>query len=138
LDVLPRQVAGAGCAPANHAASGRRRPDAPRARAPSDLSQLLVGRFESGAATEHDLEAIQATLLPAYYNGLAEEGVDADPQRVESGWAIALAVRSVFSALLLDHRSDLDENARAELLAGRAAACRFGLDLALQVANRIA
>jgi hypothetical protein len=42
------------------------------------------------------------------------------------------------SALLLDHRSDLDENARAELLAGRAAACRFGLDLALQVANRIA
>ncbi len=103
----------------------------------SDLSQLLVGRFESVAATEHDLQSIQAALLPAYCNGLAEEGVDADPQQVESGWAIALAVRSVFSALLLDHRPDLDETARAELLAGRAAACRFGLDLALQVANRI-
>lgn len=104
----------------------------------SDLSQLLVGRFESGAATEQDLEAIPAALLPAYCDGLAEEGADVDPGEVEAGWAIALAVRSVFSALLVDHRADLDRVALDELLASRAAACRFGLDLALRVADRIA
>lgn len=104
----------------------------------ADLSQLLVGRFESGAATEDDLAAIQAVLLPAYCDGLADEGVDADPLQVEAGWAIALAVRSVFSALLVDPGLELDDDAREQLLAGRAAACRFGLDLALEVAGRIA
>lgn len=103
----------------------------------ADLSQLLVGRFESGAATQRDLDAIHTVLLPAYCDGLAEEGLEVDPQLVEAGWAIALAVRSVFSALLLDHRSDLDPAARDELLARRAVACRFGLDLALGVADRI-
>lgn len=103
----------------------------------SDLGQLLVGRFESGAAIEGDLDAIQGVLLPAYCHGLADEGVEVDPQLVEAGWAIALAVRSVFSALLIDHRPDLDEVGRDELLARRAVACRFGLDLALGVAQRL-
>lgn len=104
----------------------------------SDLSQLLAGRFESGVATGRDLDAIQAVLLPAYCDGLADEGVSVDPQHVEAGWAIALAVRSVFSALILDHRADLDQAARHELLTRRALTCRFGLDLALGVADRIA
>ena len=103
----------------------------------SDLSQLFVGRFESGAASVDDLDAIAAALLPAYCDGLADEGVDADPADVEAGWAIALAVRSVFSELLVDQRVDLDDEARTELLLTRAAACRFGIDLALRVADRI-
>jgi hypothetical protein len=103
----------------------------------SDLGQLLVGRFESGAATEDDLDAIGTTLLPAYLEGLADEGVDIDPQVVEAGWAISLAVRSVFSALVVDHRPDLDPTARDRLLARRALTCRFGLDLALTTANRL-
>lgn len=104
----------------------------------SDLSQLLVGRFESGAANEHDLAEIQTVLLPAYLDGLAQEGVNVAPHQVEAGWAIALAVRSVFSALILDHRTDLDHAARDELFARRALTCRFGIDLALNVADRIA
>ncbi len=103
----------------------------------SDLGQLLVGRFESGAATEHDLDAIRTTLLPAYLDGLADEGLDVDPDLVEAGWAIALAIRSVFTALLVDHRPDRDPAAHNELLARRALTCRFGLDLALDVANRL-
>lgn len=103
----------------------------------SDLSQLLVGRFESGAATEHDLTAIRTTLLPAYLDGLADEGIDADPRDVEAGWAIALAIRSVFTALAVDHRTDLDPTARDQLLARRALTCRFGLDLGLRVADRL-
>jgi len=37
-----------------------------------------------------------------------------------------------------DLRSDLDQAARHELLTRRALTCRFGLDLALGVADRIA
>jgi hypothetical protein len=103
----------------------------------SDLSQLLVGRFESGAATEHDLAAIRATLLPAYLDGLADEGLNVEPDLVKAGWAIALAIRSVFTALLVDHHPDRDPTARDQLLARRALTCRFGLDLALDVANRL-
>ena len=103
----------------------------------SDLSQLFVGRFESGAATADELQSITTTILPAYLDGLAQEGTHADPEAVEAGWAIALAVRSMFSALILDHRPDLDQTAHDELMANRALACRFGLDLALGVAHRI-
>lgn len=104
----------------------------------SDLGQLLVGRFESGAADVEDLDAIQSVLVPAYCEGLAVEGVDADPVQVEAGWATAFAVRSVFSALLLDHLPDLDDAARTDLLARRAVTCRFGIDLALRAAARLA
>ncbi|MEZ5262879.1 MAG: hypothetical protein R2755_14165 [Acidimicrobiales bacterium] len=41
----------------------------------------------------------------------------------------------MFSALVLDHRPDLEGDARAELLRRRAAVARFGLDLALDVAG---
>jgi hypothetical protein len=102
----------------------------------SDLGQLLVGRFESGVATEDDLDAIQGVLLPAYVDGLRAEGLDVDPQLVEAGWAITLAVRSVFSALIIDHGLDFDQSGPDELLARRALACRFGIDLALGVADR--
>jgi hypothetical protein len=37
----------------------------------------------------------------------------------------------VFSTLVLDHRPDLDGDARADLLHRRAAVARFGLNLAL-------
>jgi hypothetical protein len=103
----------------------------------SDLSQLFVGRFESGAATADEFQSITTTVLPASLDGLAEDGADASPEAVEAGWAIALAVRSVFSALLLDHGPDLDQTGHDELMARRALACRFGLDLALRVASRI-
>jgi len=103
----------------------------------SDLSQLLVGRIESGAATADEFQSVTTTILPAYLDGLAQEGTHANPDAVEAGWAIALAVRSVFSELILDHRPDMDQAGRRELLARRALACRFGLDLALRVARRI-
>lgn len=101
----------------------------------SDLAQLLVGRFESGAAESDQIASIAATILDGFMNGLAAEGAAAAIDQVRAAWATHLAVRSAFSALVLDHRPDLDSNARADLLRRRAAVARFGLDLALDVAE---
>ncbi len=101
----------------------------------SDLGQLFVGRFESGAAPVEDLEPIARAVFDGYCAGLERSGVEVDPTSVEMSWAVHLAIRSVFSALLLDHRPDLGEVERLDLLRLRARVARFGIDLALRVAH---
>jgi tRNA A-37 threonylcarbamoyl transferase component Bud32 len=97
----------------------------------SDLGQLLVGRFEAG--TEHgDVESIATAILEGYLEGVGDAS---DPTSVERAWATHLAVRSVFSALVVDHRPDLDDEGRAALVARRARVARFGIDLALRHAT---
>jgi hypothetical protein len=101
----------------------------------SDLAQLLVGRFETGAAQIGDIPIIADAIVAGFLDGLAAEGSTATLDDVRTAWATHLAVRSVFSALVLDHRPDLEGDARAELLRRRAAVARFGIDLALDVAR---
>lgn len=101
----------------------------------SDLGQLLVGRFESGAAEVDELPVIAGMLLDGFVDGLAAAGSAVGVDEVRVAWATHLAVRSVFSALVLDHRPDLDGDVRADLLRRRAAVARFGIDLALEVAD---
>jgi hypothetical protein len=101
----------------------------------SDLSQLFVGRFESGAASIDDVEPIARTEFDGYCAGLARSGAEVDPTLVETAWAVHLAVRSVFSALVLDHRPDLGEVERLDLIQRRARVARFGIDLALRIAR---
>jgi hypothetical protein len=101
----------------------------------SDLAQLLVGRFETGAADIDDILAIAATIVDGFVDGLTAEGSTATLDDIRAAFATHLAVRSVFSALVLDHRPDLAGDARAELLRRRAAVARFGIDLALEVAR---
>ncbi len=102
----------------------------------SDLGQLLVGRFESGVAEVDEIPEIATAILRGFVDGLDAEGSTVTPGEVRAAWATSLAVRSVFSALVLDHRPDLDGDARADLLRRRAAVARFGLDLALRVVGR--
>jgi hypothetical protein len=97
----------------------------------SDLGQLLVGRFERGAET-NDVEVVAAAILEGFLDGV---GGASDAASVERAFATHLAIRSVFSALVVDHRPDLDDDARAALLARRAKVARFGLDLALRHAT---
>ena len=104
----------------------------------ADLGQLLIGRFESGDEDPALAATIADTIVAAYVEGAAGEGVALDPDDVELGFATHLAVRSVFSALVVDHRPDLDDAARAALTARRAQAARFGLDLAFRVLDRLA
>jgi hypothetical protein len=101
----------------------------------SDLGQLFVGRFESGAASIDDVEPIARTVFDGYCAGLARNGAEVDPTLIEIAWAAHLAIRSVFSALILGHRPDLGENERLELLQRRARVARFGIDLALRTAR---
>jgi hypothetical protein len=101
----------------------------------SDLAQLLVGRFETGAADIDDIPAIAAAIVDRFVDGLSAEGSTATLDDVRAAFATHLAVRSVFSALVLDHRPDLEGDARAELLRRRAAVARFGIDLAFDVAH---
>lgn len=101
----------------------------------SDLSQLFVGRFESGAASIDDVEPIAQTVFDGYCAGLVRSGAEVDPTLIEIAWAVHLAIRSVFSALILDHRPDLGEDERLDLLQRRARVARFGIDLALRIAR---
>lgn len=95
----------------------------------SDLGQLLAGRFESGLAEAAEVDRIAETLFDGYAEGLADEGHPVDRAQLELAWAVHLAVRSAFSALLVD-RPDLDDATRADLVGRRAALARFAVDLA--------
>jgi hypothetical protein len=99
----------------------------------ADLAQLLAGRFDAGTADPDDAPEIAAVLLDAYMEGLAQEGVHPDRRAVEAGWATHLAVRSVISSTVLDHRPDLDPDERAEMLRRRVAVARVGLELEAQL-----
>ena len=101
----------------------------------SDLAQLLVGRFESGVADVADIHPIAATILDGFLDGLETVGSHVSADAVRVAWATHLAVRSVFSALVLDHRPDLEADDRTDLLRRRAAVGRFGIDLGLDVAE---
>ena len=100
----------------------------------TDLGQLLAGRFESGAEDPSMVGPIGDAILDGYGEGLAAAGrpVVADELRV--AWATHLAIRSVFSALLIE-RDDLDDHALAELTVRRAALARYGFDLVASVAG---
>lgn len=100
----------------------------------SDLGQLFAGRFESGMADPADVATIATTILDGFLAGLDAVGRRIGPDQVRTAWATHLAVRSVFSLLILE-RDDLTDERRADLLVRRAALARAGLDLALEMAR---
>jgi tRNA A-37 threonylcarbamoyl transferase component Bud32 len=92
----------------------------------SDLAQLLVGRVDE--ADDLEAEALAPAIIDAYLDGVGDAS---DRDAVTRAFTTHLAVRSVFSALLVDEPG-LDESARAERLERRARLARFGLDAALR------
>jgi hypothetical protein len=99
----------------------------------ADLGQLLAGRFDTGQADPGDAPKIAAVLLDAYLEGLAEEGAHPEPVDVLAGWATHLAMRSAISSTVLDHRPDLHEDERTQMLERRVAVARIGLELEAQL-----
>jgi hypothetical protein len=98
----------------------------------SDLAQLVAGRYESGDAEVADLCDIAAAVDDGYGTGLVRAGVTIDVEQWRRAWATHLAVRSVFSALVVEPGGQPE--ARLELLRKRAALARFGIDFARRYA----
>ena len=97
----------------------------------ADLAQLFVGRFESGAQDPGTAPDVLTAVIEGYLAGAADEGAAAERPDVERSLVTHLAVRSLFSLLIVDHRHDLPLREREALLARRAQLGRFGIDLAL-------
>jgi hypothetical protein len=67
-----------------------------------DLGQLLVGLAHAGKSDPSALPDIDATIFPAYLEGLAAEDYRATAAQVRLGYLGALAARSALSALPLE------------------------------------
>ena len=100
----------------------------------SDLAQLVSGRFESGEADPATLAEVTGAVLDGYVDGLRTEGSTVDAGLVEEAFVATLAIRSVFSLLLVERGPGATDEEHGELLRRRAALGRYGLDLALNAA----
>jgi hypothetical protein len=81
------------------------------------------------------LAEIGDTILDGYAEGLAAADRPIVAHELRMAWATHLAIRSVFSALMIEPRPDLDDEALADLASRRAALARYGLDLVASVAG---
>lgn len=100
-----------------------------------DLAQLIAGRAETGELTPSGLRAIHAAIVPSYVRGLADEGATVDAEAVEAGYVGALVLRSVFTALPLEHLGDVEDARLRRLFLRRAAYARHLVDLARSTAE---
>jgi len=98
-----------------------------------DLGQLLAGLAQTGELDPTELPAIHAAIVPAYLEGLRNEGVDADPADVRTGYVGSLLLRSGFTGPPLELLGRSDEPGIADLFAQRARSTRFLLDLRREV-----
>ena len=98
-----------------------------------DLGQLLVGLAQTAEMDPTELPAIHAAIVPAYLEGLRNEGVDADPGDVRTGYVGSLLLRSGFTGPPLELLGRSDEPGVAGLFAQRARYTRFLLDLRREV-----
>ena len=96
----------------------------------SDLGQLLSGRIEVEGRPPGQSIALLEAVIDEYLTGLADEGMHVARDDVRRGCITYLAVRFVFSALLLEPGSGIPDVDRLER---RAALGRTGLDLALDL-----
>jgi hypothetical protein len=106
-----------------------------------DLGQLLVGLAHATGSDLSLLPVIDAEIFPAYLDGLAREGYDADPAQVRAGYLGSLAARSALCAIPVELLADgpADEPASPEVTAlftRRIRLTRLMLDLTRDVAGQ--
>ena len=96
-----------------------------------DLAQLLAGGGDAGRLDPAQLADVHATILAGYLNGLAAEGMDADPAQVELGYVATLVLRSAFTSIPVERLGLEPTDALRTLVARRLAYGRFLADLGL-------
>ncbi len=94
-----------------------------------DLSQLLVGDVQIGRQPASELASVETAILPAYVQGLEEEGCDVPESVVRRAHALQLMIFTGLSTLPFEHLESPPTPALQEDAAGRAAIARLSLDL---------
>lgn len=100
-----------------------------------DLGQLLVGDVQIGRRDATDLAARDATMLAAYRDGLAAEGVDVDAATLRRAHALQVALFTGLSALPFELLEVAPTPEVHRLAADRAAITSFCLDMLDQTAG---
>lgn len=67
-----------------------------------DLGQLLLGLANNDELPIDEMARLEPLVIEAYTEGLASVGVDVTSAQVREGYALSMAVRSMFTALGLD------------------------------------
>jgi hypothetical protein len=91
-----------------------------------DLGQLLIGRAHASLIPMTQLPGIADVILPAYVDGLAAQGIDADIEDVRYAFAGYLLIRSGFDGFLYTLMShDVDDQAARQAFDDRVDLERF-------------
>jgi len=94
-----------------------------------DLAQLLVGDVQTGRLPASRLDEIEETILPAYLEGLGDEGFETTTAQLRRAHALQLMVFTGLSTLPWEHLDQPPTPALHAVAAERAAIARFSLDL---------
>jgi hypothetical protein len=90
-----------------------------------DLGQLLVGLVHAGEMPAAEMPAVSETILPAYVQGLAAEGVTGREDEVRAGFAISVLLRSGFDGFRYELLERVDDEAARHAFDERVAMARF-------------
>lgn len=96
-----------------------------------DLGQLLLGLVQVGEADAAALPAVHAAILPAYLEGLADEGLAVEEDVVRFGYVASMVLRSALDGLMWERLTGPDTPALRGALRQRATMTRFVVDLGL-------
>ncbi len=94
-----------------------------------DLGQLLIGDVQLGRSPAEELNRNEKTCTAAYVEGLRREGCDVDAARVRRTHALLMLIFSGMSAIPGEHLASPPTPELRRIVAERAAAARFMLDL---------
>ena len=94
-----------------------------------DLGQLLLGEVQLGERPASWLPALEVVCLPAYVDGLHDEGREVGLDEVARAHALLMLLFSGLSAVPVEHLQSPPSPALQELARQRAESARFVLDL---------
>jgi hypothetical protein len=93
-----------------------------------DLGQLLLGEIQLGRRPARTLPDLEQACLPAYVQGLRDEGCTTPAHQVRRAHAIAMTIFHAIPSIPYEHRTGAGPELRP-LFANRAAMTRSILDL---------
>jgi hypothetical protein len=93
-----------------------------------DLGQLLLGDVQIGRRSADDLDIVDARIVPAYVDGLTDEGHVADSAQVARLHALQMVVFTGLSSMPFEHLRAEPSAELEQLAATRAAITTFCLN----------